>query len=212
MGIFAPFISIPSFVVVKSSSPSCPEQEGLTNIDILTFQASWCNFLTMQTWIFRTYQRYCEHFENILSRKVLYMASMSQENVLLRKVLYMASIIKDASMVDVGRSRHTDPAWLWGFFLPSCASRVVAVVNTFAPATLFPTRARDSTLAMVFQCALFWRWALVGSRWPAPILQTRRERKSCEGVGQRCSFRKSMSLSCYLFFTISCFSLPHQFP
>ena len=89
---------------------------------------------------------------------------MSQENVLLRKVLYMASIIKDASMVDVGRSRHTHPAWLWGFFLPSCASRVVAVVNTFAQATLSPTRARNSTLAMqntasrsmVFQCAPFW--------------------------------------------------------
>lgn len=60
----------------------------------------------------------------------------------------MASIIEDASIVDVRRSRHAHPAWLWGVFLPSCASRVVAVVNTFAQATLSPTRARDSTLAM----------------------------------------------------------------
>lgn len=98
----------------------------------------------------------------------------------------MASIIKDASIVDVGKSRHTNPARLWGIFLPSCASRDVAVVNTLAQATLSPTRARDSTLAMqnrasrsiVFQYALFSRWAPVGSPWPAPILQTRRQRKS----------------------------------
>lgn len=32
------------------------------------------------------------------------------------------------------------PAWLWVVFLPSCASGVVAVVNTFAHAILSPTR------------------------------------------------------------------------
>ena len=133
----------------------------------------------------------------------------------------MASItfIEDASIVDVRRSRqsrHTDPAWLWGIFLPSCASRVVAVVNTFAEAILSPTRARDSTLAMQNTAFSFVGLPLcpvlaVGVDGHGPLRFSRQDGKE-RLVGQRCAFCKSVSPSCYLFSAFSCFSLPHSFP